>query len=147
MADRVLRKAHERRPAVEDLSRCPCARGKHGRLLNQETIRVGGAGEQGRLTLHGRFMILLAVVLHEHVADLAEFVNAAEDLVSPDLTFFCFRAVRSLFPGHRLVGAEINNVAAGIWLRQLLRAEYLNCLPEPYDPRLVVGHEHHRPQG
>jgi hypothetical protein len=79
------------------------------------------------------------------VADLAEIVDTAEYLVTPDLA----GPRRVEFPGgiprHRIAGAEIGDIVLGVGLGQLLRTEHLHGVPESYDPRLIIGHVYHRP--
>ena len=130
---------------AEDPSYRPRTRGQDSGILEKVSIRVHGAGEQGRLATSWRFGIVLTVLLHEDGADLAEIVDTAEHLVTPDLAGPRRVEFPGGFPRHRIAGTEIGDIVLGVGLGQLLRAEHLHGVPETYDPRWIIRHVYHHP--
>lgn len=124
------------------LSARPGARGQRVGTLNEMAGGVDGAGEQRRLAAGDGFGPVVAVAADEDIPDLAEVVEAAEDLMPPDLA-------RSrgcvTFPGEELAWLVVLGELVGAG--ELLRAEDLDCLPEADDAGWVVGYESPPPHG
>ena len=136
----VFTEAGQDRLALDNLAYRPRARGQDGRLLDEVSVRVDGTGEQGRLAARWRLWVILAVLVHEDVADLAEIVDTAEHLVAPDLAGRRRAEFPARFPRHRIPWTEVNDMLLGINLGQLLGAEHLHGVPETYDLRSIIGH-------
>src|SRR5229473_1703497 len=115
---------------MQHLACRPCARGQDRGSFDKETVRVHGACEECRLATDRRLRIVVTETLDEHVADPAELIYAAEDLVPPNLAMVGLPQPGGRFPRHRLAGADVDHVVPGTGLRQLLRAEDLHRLPE-----------------
>src|SRR5580693_5914804 len=130
--------AGEYRLASADPADRPCAGGQYRGVLDQETVRVYRAAEQGRLAADRGLRVVLTEMRYQYVADLAQLVDAAEHLVPPDLAG---SRREGLLPGHGLAGTDVDDVVPGVRLRKCLRAEHLHGLPEPYDTCWVIRHD------